>query len=131
MSRQMGTCSTSAVSDGQDEAQIIVDWDECEANAVCESILPEIFQVDENDMLNVLNDRPPAYLLGKVQEAVDMCPKRALVRKRAGQGRLRFSRRSPAPPSRSATTSGLSRSPRAGSGSRSAQPAFATPICRR
>jgi ferredoxin len=73
------------VSDGQDEAQIIVDWDECEANAVCESILPEVFQVDDNDMLNVLNDRPPEYLLGKVQEAVEMCPKRALFLKRAGQ----------------------------------------------
>ncbi|HEX3707559.1 MAG TPA: ferredoxin [Mycobacteriales bacterium] len=73
------------MSDGQDEAQIIVDWDECEANAVCESILPEVFQVDDNDMLNVLNDRPPEYLLGKVQEAVEMCPKRALFLKRAGQ----------------------------------------------
>jgi ferredoxin len=64
------------------DAQIIVDWDECEANAVCESILPEIFSVDENDMLNVSNDRPPAELLDKVQEAVDMCPKRALLLKR-------------------------------------------------
>jgi ferredoxin len=73
------------VTDAQDEAQIIVDWDECEANAVCESILPEVFQVDDNDMLNVLNDRPPAALLGKVQEAVDMCPKRALFLQRGNQ----------------------------------------------
>jgi ferredoxin len=64
------------------DAQIIVDWDECEANAVCESIVPEIFSVDDNDMLQVSNDRPPAELLDKVQEAVDMCPKRALFLKR-------------------------------------------------
>jgi ferredoxin len=64
------------------DAQIVVDWDECEANAVCESIVPEIFSVDDNDMLNVSNDRPPAELLAKVQEAVDMCPKRALFLKR-------------------------------------------------
>ena len=81
MSGETGTCSTSAVSD----AQIIVDWDECEANAVCESIVPEIFSVDDNDMLNVSNDRPPAELLDKVQEAVDMCPKRALFLKRGEQ----------------------------------------------
>jgi len=68
LSGETGTCSTSAVSD----AQIIVDWDECEANAVCESIVPEIFSVDDNDML-------------KVQEAVDMCPKRALFLKRGEQ----------------------------------------------
>jgi ferredoxin len=81
LSGETGTCSTLEVSD----AQIIVDWDECEANAVCESIVPEIFSVDDNDMLNVSNDRPPAELLDKVQEAVDMCPKRALFLKRGEQ----------------------------------------------
>jgi ferredoxin len=64
------------------EPQIVVDWDECEANAVCEGIAPEIFSVDENDNLNLSTDRPPAELLDKVQEAVDMCPKRALMLKR-------------------------------------------------
>jgi ferredoxin len=78
LSDQTGTCSTSGVTD----AQIVVDWDECEANAVCEGIAPEIFSVDDNDMLNVSNDHPPAELLDKVQEAVDMCPKRALFLKR-------------------------------------------------
>jgi len=69
----------------EEDAQIIVDWDECEANAVCEGILPAIFHVDDEDNLQVLNDRPPAALLGKVQEAVDMCPKRALFLKRGAQ----------------------------------------------
>jgi ferredoxin len=64
------------------DAQIVVDWDECEANAVCEGIAPEIFSVDDNDNLNLSTDRPPAELLDKVQEAVDMCPKRALMLKR-------------------------------------------------
>jgi ferredoxin len=52
---------------------------------VCESILPEIFSVDDDDNLNVSNDHPPAELLDKVQEAVDMCPKRALFLKRGQQ----------------------------------------------
>jgi ferredoxin len=64
------------------DAEIVVDWDECEANAVCESILPQVFQVDENDMLNILIEHPPAELLDQVQQAVDMCPKRALSLKR-------------------------------------------------
>jgi ferredoxin len=64
------------------DAQIIVDYDECEANAVCESIAPEIFSVDDDDNLNLSTDRPPAELLDEVQEAVDMCPKRALKLKR-------------------------------------------------
>jgi ferredoxin len=81
LSAETGTCSTSIVTD----AQIIVDYDECEANAVCEGILPEIFSVDDNDNLNVLNEHPPAELLDKVQEAVDMCPKRALFLKRSSQ----------------------------------------------
>jgi ferredoxin len=67
------------------DAQIVVDYDECEANAVCESILPEIFSVDDDDNLNVSNEHPPAELLDKVQEAVDMCPKRALFLKRGQQ----------------------------------------------
>ncbi|HVW41505.1 MAG TPA: ferredoxin [Amycolatopsis sp.] len=66
-------------------AEIVVDRDECEANAVCEGILPEIFKVDEDDNLQVSNVHPPAELLDKVQEAVDMCPKRALKLKRAAE----------------------------------------------
>jgi ferredoxin len=81
LSDQTGTCSTSAVSD----AEIIVDYDECEANAICEGLVPEVFKVDEDDRLNLLIQRPPAELLDKVQEAVDMCPKRALFLKRGQQ----------------------------------------------
>jgi ferredoxin len=65
------------------DPQIVVDWDECEANAICQGIVPEVFQVDDNDMLNVLIERPPPELLDQVQEAVDMCPKRALSLKRS------------------------------------------------
>ena len=73
------------MSEAQNEAESVVDWDECEANAVCEGILPEIFSVDEDDNLQVSNFHPPAELLDKVQEAVDMCPKRALKLSRAAQ----------------------------------------------
>jgi ferredoxin len=73
------------VSDEQPGAQIIVDRGECEANAVCEGIAPEVFQVDANDALHILVENPPAELLDTDQEAVDMCPKRALFLKRGRQ----------------------------------------------
>ena len=34
--------------------RIEVDWDLCESNAVCMGILPEVFQVGDDDMLTVL-----------------------------------------------------------------------------
>ena len=73
------------MSDDQSGAQIIVDRGECEANAVCEGILPEVFHVNDDDELEILNEFPPADLLDKVQEAVDMCPTRALFLTRAAQ----------------------------------------------
>lgn len=67
------------------DAQIIVDRDECEANAICQSVAPEVFEVDDDDNLKLLIEHPPPELLDQVQEAVDMCPKRALYLKRGQQ----------------------------------------------
>ena len=59
--------------------KVVADFDECEANAVCMGIAPEVFEVDDQDFLNILiTDEIPAALEGKVREAVAMCPKRAL-----------------------------------------------------
>jgi ferredoxin len=62
--------------------EVTVDYDECEANAVCVGIAPEVFDVDDDDNLWILQERPPAELRDKVQEAVDSCPKRALFLKK-------------------------------------------------
>ena len=59
--------------------KVVADFDECEANAVCMGIAPEVFEVDDEDFLNILiTDEIPAALEAKVREAVSMCPKRAL-----------------------------------------------------
>jgi ferredoxin len=58
--------------------KIVVDYDLCEANAVCMGVAPEIFRVEEDDTLTVLIESPPERLRGKVQEAVRLCPKQAL-----------------------------------------------------
>ena len=58
--------------------RVVVDHDLCEANAVCEDICPEVFHVNEDDLLVILQPKPPAELHDRVHEAVDRCPKVAL-----------------------------------------------------
>jgi ferredoxin len=58
--------------------KVVVDYDLCEANAVCMGIVPEVFRVEEDDTLTVLMERPPERLRAKVQEAVRLCPKQAI-----------------------------------------------------
>jgi ferredoxin len=58
--------------------RIVVDYELCEANAVCMKVAPEVFRVDEEDKLHVLVEQPPAELLDKVESAVRRCPRGAL-----------------------------------------------------
>ena len=58
--------------------RIIVDYDLCEANAICQRVAPEVFKVDEQDKLQILQDSPAEDLREKLQVAVRRCPRRAL-----------------------------------------------------
>jgi ferredoxin len=58
--------------------KIIVDYDLCEANAVCMAECPEVFKVDDDDNLHILDESPPESLRTKVEAAVRLCPKQAL-----------------------------------------------------
>jgi ferredoxin len=58
--------------------RVIVDFDLCESNGVCEGLAPEVFQVNDKDELDVLQERPDESLRAKVQDAVRSCPKQAL-----------------------------------------------------
>ena len=58
--------------------KILVDYDLCEANAVCMEQAPEVFKVDEKDELHILIDNPPDSLREKVENAVRLCPRQAL-----------------------------------------------------
>ncbi len=51
----------------------------CESNGVCEQIAPEVFRLDEDDELTIVQPEPPASLHDAVREAVDRCPKLALT----------------------------------------------------
>ena len=59
--------------------KIKVDYDLCEANAVCMEQAPEVFKVDDDDNLHVLDESPPEELRAKVEAAVRLCPRQALT----------------------------------------------------
>jgi ferredoxin len=57
---------------------VVVDYDLCESNAICMGILPEVFEVRDDDFLYVLNEHPGEELRDKVMECVRTCPKQAI-----------------------------------------------------
>lgn len=58
--------------------RVVVDMDLCESNAVCMAILPEVFDVRDDDLLYVLDETPPDSARDKVEQAVARCPKQAI-----------------------------------------------------
>ncbi|RCV52310.1 ferredoxin [Marinitenerispora sediminis] len=59
--------------------RVAVDFDRCESNAVCMGIVPEVFEVRDDDFLYVLQEEPAEELRGRVEEAARMCPKQAIT----------------------------------------------------
>ena len=58
--------------------RVVVDYELCESNALCMGILPQVFEVRDDDFLYVLDENPPEELRAKVMEAVRTCPKNAI-----------------------------------------------------
>lgn len=58
--------------------RVVVDFDLCESNAVCMQIVPEVFEVRDDDFLYVLDETPGEELRDRVEEAVQRCPKQAI-----------------------------------------------------
>lgn len=58
--------------------KIVVDFGLCESNAICMGIIPEVFQVDEQDYLHVLQDEVTPENEQRVLEAVRQCPRQAI-----------------------------------------------------
>jgi ferredoxin len=58
--------------------KVAVDRDSCEANAVCAGLVPEVFEVDDEDQLHILVAAVPPGLEDAVRHAVNSCPKAAL-----------------------------------------------------
>lgn len=58
--------------------KIVVNTDRCEGNATCMRAAPQVFFVDEQDVMHVLIEHPDESLREQVERAVKRCPKQAL-----------------------------------------------------
>jgi ferredoxin len=58
--------------------RVRVDHELCESNAVCVRLVPEVFEVDDEDRLQLKQERPPEAFRARVEQAVRRCPKQAL-----------------------------------------------------
>ncbi len=58
--------------------KIVIDRGLCQGHAVCMGEAPEVFQVDDQGVLTVLQERPPDALLEQVRRAAKYCPTGAI-----------------------------------------------------
>lgn len=58
--------------------KVVVDFDRCASNAVCMSLLPEVFEVRDDGFLYILNENPPESMRSQLEEAVRSCPTQAI-----------------------------------------------------
>jgi len=58
--------------------RVVVNMSQCESNALCTGVAPDIFQLGDDDILTVLNETPDESDRDRVLEAVRMCPKQAI-----------------------------------------------------
>jgi ferredoxin len=58
--------------------KVTVDFDLCESNAVCMGIVPEVFEVREDDFLYILDENPPDAMRSRLEQAVVSCPRAAI-----------------------------------------------------
>lgn len=58
--------------------QVAVDYDLCEANGICAGIAPEVFELDDDDNLHLLDPTVTARNESRIRQAVDSCPRNAL-----------------------------------------------------
>lgn len=59
--------------------RVVVDFSRCEANGLCMGIAPEVFDLNDDDELVVLQERPEESQRAAVEEAVRQCPRQAIA----------------------------------------------------
>ena len=58
--------------------RIVVDRDRCEGLGMCEAMAHEYFELDDDDVMYVREERPVPENRGQVSAAVASCPVQAL-----------------------------------------------------
>ena len=59
--------------------KVIVDRDVCQNHGQCVFAAPQVFELDEEGELVVLDDEPDESLRDAVEEAADVCPTQAIT----------------------------------------------------
>ncbi|MGV9800346.1 ferredoxin [Mycobacterium sp. NPDC003449] len=59
-------------------SRIVVDFGLCESNGVCMGVIPEVFDLDDDDYLHLLQEDVTPENEGAVREAVRQCPRQAI-----------------------------------------------------
>lgn len=63
---------------GGEPMKITVDRTKCTALGICESLAPDLFEVQEDGSLTILDESPAGDLRDAAREAVAGCPTEAL-----------------------------------------------------
>lgn len=58
--------------------RVKVDFDLCESNAVCESLAPDVFEIDENNWLVLKTEEVTDANRAAIERAVASCPRGAI-----------------------------------------------------
>jgi ferredoxin len=58
--------------------KIEVDWGLCESNGVCMGVIPEVFQLEDDDTLTLLQEEVTPDNEEQVLEAIRQCPRQAI-----------------------------------------------------
>jgi len=58
--------------------RVSANLDLCESNGLCVAIAPDVFDFRTDDRVHVLDEEPPDALRAQVEEAAQVCPKRAI-----------------------------------------------------
>jgi ferredoxin len=59
--------------------KVVVDMDLCQNHGQCTFAAPEVFQLDEDGVLVVLNDEPDESQRAVCEDAADVCPVQAIT----------------------------------------------------
>jgi ferredoxin len=58
--------------------RVVVNRTLCESFGMCMGVAPEVFDLNDDDILVLLDEHPSEELRPKVEQAVRLCPKQAL-----------------------------------------------------
>ena len=58
--------------------KVSVDFDLCESNALCESLAPDVFEIDDNNWLALKTEEVTDDNRARIERAVASCPRGAI-----------------------------------------------------